>query len=119
VYKGASVAAFQAMDPAAFARHNAATSPGEFALSPAVRSRMRFQPHNLLSPSPWQGQFDVVFLRNVLIYFSPEDTRRVVDQVAPALTAGGELIIGESESLTAMDVPFAYVRPQVYQKAGG
>ncbi|WP_304624381.1 CheR family methyltransferase, partial [Raoultella sp. 18105] len=67
-------------------------------------------------PGPWRDHFDIVFLRNVLIYFTAEDIRVVVRHLAPALRARGTLVIGESESLTSMDVPFQFVQPQIYER---
>jgi chemotaxis protein methyltransferase CheR len=118
-YGGSAVAAFRAADPLLFERYNAEGSAERFMLPAPVRSRMAFSPHNLLAKSPWQEQFDVVFLRNVLIYFNAEDTLRIVRNIAPALRARGVLVIGESESLTSVDVPFQFVQPQVYERTSG
>lgn len=117
-YTGTSVAQFRRSHPELFARYNDTTSHEQFALPKAVRKRIRFEPCNLMTPQhPWKEHFDLVFLRNVLIYFSPEDARRMVQQLAPTLRHTGQLIIGESESLTGQDVPFQFVQPQVYRRA--
>lgn len=116
-YSGSSVDAFRASDPLFFTRYNVAPSADQFELSAPLRSRITFSPHNLLASSPLKEHFDVVFLRNVLIYFSADDTRRIVHNIAPALRERGGLIIGESESLTSVDVPFLFVQPQVYELA--
>ncbi|MBF9265112.1 CheR family methyltransferase [Paracidovorax cattleyae] len=68
-----------------------------------------------MEPAPWQERFDVVFLRNVLIYFTADDIRGAVRHLAPSLRRHGKLVIGESESLTSMDVPFQFVQPQIYE----
>ena len=115
-YEGSSVAGFRASHPDLFERHDAARQPGHFMLEPPVRQRMAFEPHNLLAPGPWRDHFDIVFLRNVLIYFTAEDIRAVVRHLAPALRARGTLVIGESESLTSLDVPFQFVQPQIYER---
>ena len=118
-YEGSAVEAFQAADPQLFERYNAAGTSTQFMLPAAVRGRMTFSAHNLLLPPPWQSAFDVVFLRNVLIYFNTADSLRIVRHIAPALREKGVLVIGESESLASADVPFQFVRPQVYERTGG
>lgn len=115
-YTGASVTYFQASHPELFERYNGSGSPHCFALSEPVRKHIRFETCNLMAAPPWRDHFDLVFLRNVLIYFNPGDVKRVVRQIAPTLHDSGQLIIGESESLTGQDVPFQFIQPQVYQR---
>lgn len=79
-----------------------------------VADGVRFGVHNLLDPMP--GAFDVVFLRNVIIYFSEEDTVRVVNHVMDVIKPGGLLIIGESESLLARGMQLTYEAPCIYRK---
>jgi chemotaxis protein methyltransferase CheR len=62
------------------------------AIARAVREVTRFEEHNLLEPPP--GQFDLIFCRNVLVYFSPEAIRTAVRHLAKALTPGGALLFG-------------------------
>jgi chemotaxis protein methyltransferase CheR len=73
----------------------------EFQLSPELQERIEFRPHNLIGScfglAP--GSFDLVFLRNVLIYFRHEAQRRVVAAVAEVLVDDGYLFLGPSESL--------------------
>ncbi|GAB3443402.1 protein-glutamate O-methyltransferase CheR [Massilia solisilvae] len=116
-YAGSAVTAFQAAQPELFARYNALETRDRFMLGNAVRERISFSVHNLLQASPWEDAFDVVFLRNVLIYFKPEDVVAIVRKVAPALHARGVLMIGEAESLTSLDVPFQFEQPQIYRRA--
>lgn len=71
---------------------------------------------NLNEPLPFIGEFDVIFLRNVLIYFNPETKRQVVRRGASVLRPGGYLIVGHSESLTGMSEGFETVMPSVYRK---
>jgi chemotaxis protein methyltransferase CheR len=74
---------------------------GGWELDPALVARIHFARINLVrEPLPALGPpFDLVFLRNVLIYFRPESQRRVVDAVANNLTPDGYLFLGHSESL--------------------
>ena len=62
------------------------------AVSPGVLALTRFALHNLLEPAP--GSFELVFCRNVLIYFSPEAARLALGHLAAALAPGGTLFLG-------------------------
>ena len=79
---------------------------GYFELVPDLLSRIQFLHLNLAQPSfrPPGAPFNLVFLRNVLIYFRPEIQRRVVTSVEGALDRNGCLFLGPSESLLPLDV---------------
>lgn len=89
---------------------------GLFALDPDVRSRISYRRANLTRPLPDLGRFDVVFLRNVLIYFSPETKRDVVDRVAATLRPGGHLVVGHAESLTGLGIDLVPAGPCLYRR---
>ena len=76
---------------------------------------MRFCQHNLLDSAADLGQFDIIFLRNVLIYFNGATRHQVIQQVLRQLRPGGWLIIGHSESLQGVQSPVQLVRPSVYR----
>jgi len=67
----------------------APTRPGVREVHPELRSRTRFQVHNLLDPPPEPGRFDLIFCRNVLVYFAPDAAARACASLASALTPGG------------------------------
>ena len=60
---------------------------------------VKFQKFNLMKSYDLLGKFDLVFCRNVLIYFSPELKRDIVSRIADVLNDQGNLIVGASESL--------------------
>lgn len=62
------------------------------------------------------GEFDVVFLRNVMIYFDPPTKAKVVHNLLPRLKSGGHLIIGHSETLNGITDRVDAVLPTVYRK---
>lgn len=68
-----------------------------FELARSLRAMVRAEPHNLLLPLPWDS-FDVIFCRNVTIYFSRETTRRVMLNLLAALRPGGYLFVGHAET---------------------
>lgn len=81
-----------------------------------LRERTSFQQINLNSRLPAIGPFDVVFLRNVMIYFSSDTKAEVVARIAEKIKPGGYLFIGHSESLQGCNPGLRLVRPSVYQK---
>lgn len=79
-----------------------------------LRERLQFRTHNLLERG--QDRFDVVLLRNVIIYFSEEDTHQVIGHAIDALVPGGLLVIGESESIGSREPRVEYEGPCLYRK---
>ena len=82
-----------------------------------LRERTRFMTANLLEPLPDIGSFDVIFLRNMLIYFDMETKTDIVRRVLTRLKPGGFLLPGHSESLANLSLPIKPVRTAVYQHA--
>jgi chemotaxis protein methyltransferase CheR len=72
---------------------------GNWKLKPEVADRVRFQQFNLLKPFAALGRFDIVFCRNVLIYFSEELKRDILERIAKVLNPGGYLFLSSTESL--------------------
>lgn len=71
---------------------------------------------NLVGPWPMKGPFDVIFCRNVMIYFDRPTRQEVVERFWEILAPGGVLFIGHSESLTGIRHRFTYLQPAVYRK---
>jgi chemotaxis protein methyltransferase CheR len=72
---------------------------GQFALAPELQALIRFEVLNLLGPWPFTGGFDVIFCRNVVIYFDTETRRRLWARFAGRLAPGGTLFLGHSERM--------------------
>lgn len=81
-----------------------------------LRAKVNFEEYNLIHPRKLSDQFNLVFLRNVLIYFKKKDQERVIRNIAAHVNIGGVMVIGESESLYGLDVPFEYVSPLIYRR---
>jgi chemotaxis protein methyltransferase CheR len=84
-----------------------------------VRRRVRFTHGNLLASYSMLGRFDVIFCRNVLIYFSTESKTDILKRMAACLNPGGYLFLGASEAITQYSDAFDMVRCSpgvVYQK---
>jgi chemotaxis protein methyltransferase CheR len=88
--------------PAEAQARNFRSDGGQFELDESVRAMVTFQERNLVDDDPlfWQpNAFDVVFCRNVLMYFRPEAMRAVVHRIWGSLSAGGFLFMGHAETL--------------------
>lgn len=79
-----------------------------------LKEHIQFQQHNLFQVLNSKIQFDVVFLRNVLIYFNNEDQAKVLKNLSRSLKSGGILILGESESISRLETNFKYKSPLIY-----
>ncbi len=87
-----------------------------YQVSDAVRRSVRFARLNLIEPWPMRGPFDVVFCRNVMIYFDRPTQQQLINRFWELLDEGGYLFVGHSEGLSAITHKFHYVRPAVYRK---
>ena len=83
---------------------------GGMQVNQRVKRLVKFRPQNLKDSYVLLGKFDVIFCRNVLIYFSPETKIKVLNQLAASLHPGGYLFLGASESLTGLCDRFEMVR---------
>jgi len=92
------------------------TQAGTFLVERGVRSRVNFMQINLNLKLPKLGEFDLIFLRNVMIYFDVETKRQVVRRIIELLKPGGHLLIGHSESLNGVVDELQSVMPSVYRK---
>ncbi|WP_372738828.1 protein-glutamate O-methyltransferase CheR [Neptunomonas sp.] len=79
-----------------------ANNNGSWTINPDIKSRIRFQSINLLGQYSGLGQFDIIFCRNVMIYFSSEVKREILRKMHKQLTPGGYLLLGASESLAGL-----------------
>jgi chemotaxis protein methyltransferase CheR len=101
-----------------FCRKGAGPYEGHLLVDRSLRNKVLFRPVNLNAPLPELGQFDVVFLRNVMIYFNNETKRQVVARVLATIKPGGYFCVGHSESLNDITQAVKMVAPAIYRKAG-
>jgi len=93
---------------------------GFLAIDRVLRERVTFREANLLELPADLGSFDIVFLRNVMIYFGAETKRRIVGRVTSMLRPGGHLVVSHSETLNGIqDGRLRLVQPSVYELAEG
>lgn len=89
---------------------------GMFAIDDELKQHMRFKQINLIHPPNFHEKFDVIFLRNVLIYFSEVRRRGILKNVLGHLKEGGYIFVGHSERLSSLAIEVKQVIPTVYQK---
>lgn len=88
-----------------------------FQVVPEVRKLIKFARFNLMSPTfPFKQGFDIIFSRNVMIYFDKPTQETLVNKYAQHLRSGGRLLIGHSESLNGLQHPLKYMEPTIYKK---
>ena len=93
------------------------SDPEVMSANATLRAPLTFARLNLMeSPYPMKGPFDVVFCRNVMIYFDREGRSKFVSEAVRLLAPGGYLITGHSESLTGISQGLKTVKPSIYQK---
>jgi chemotaxis protein methyltransferase CheR len=89
---------------------------GYFRVKSELTERVSFRQINLIESYQHPKPFELVFCRNVMIYFDRPTQEQLVNRLCHFLVPGGYLLIGHSESLTSLNVPLKCVRPSVYQK---
>jgi chemotaxis protein methyltransferase CheR len=98
----------------------AGEEPDRFGVADELRDRVVFQPLNLTQPPfPMKGPFDVIFCRNVFIYFDQPTRQRVVEAMEGLLRPGGIYILGHTETLNGIRTGLKMVRPSVFVKPSG
>lgn len=89
---------------------------GTFLIDPKIRARVQFAQVNLNAVLPDIGQFDVVFIRNAMIYFDMQTKRQVTARLVKQVRRGGFLLVGHAESLNDLSDAVEMVVPSVYRK---
>ena len=88
---------------------------GSFRIKPEVRRMVEFRRLNLIEPLPALDSFQVIFCRNVMIYFDKPTQEKVIAQLTSRLDPGGWMLVGHSESLNGINHRLQYVQPAVYR----
>jgi chemotaxis protein methyltransferase CheR len=91
------------------------TQDGAYSVAPVLKNNVIFQTFNLMSPIQFRTKFDVIFCRNVMIYFDQPTKNALVRRFYDATEPGGYFLISCSENI-GCDVPFRKVSAAVYRK---
>ncbi|MFU8819075.1 MAG: CheR family methyltransferase [Desulfurivibrio sp.] len=89
---------------------------GSVRVKESLRRRISFERFNLMDNFPWNGSLDVIFCRNVMIYFNRETQQALLNKFHHALAPGGYLFIGHSESISSLKHGFAQIASTAYRK---
>ncbi len=110
-------ASLKEIPPAWKTKYFAKTSqPGVYTVAPAIKNNVIFRTFNLMGPIQFRLKFDVIFCRNVMIYFDQATKNALVNRFYQATNPGGYLLIGHSESLDKKETPYHYLMPATYRK---
>ena len=93
-----------------------ANNPEQVKVKPDLQQCLSFKRLNLLEEWPMKGSFDIIFCRNVVIYFNKDTQRKLFERYANILVDGGYLFIGHSESLHKVTDRFNLLGKTIYQK---
>lgn len=90
--------------------------PGTYTVTPEIKNNVIFRTFNLMDPIKFRLKFDVIFCRNVMIYFDQPTKEALVNRFFNATNPGGYLLIGHSENLSKAATPYKYLMPATYRK---
>ena len=114
VYRGRSVERFERDHPELFAKYLRPVGDA-WRMASEVAQYVEFGEHNLLQRPPRAAGFDLVLLRNVLIYFDTEAQQKVLAGARAAMRRDARLVLGEQESITRLDTDFVFEQAHVYR----
>ncbi|MEO0325869.1 MAG: protein-glutamate O-methyltransferase CheR [Myxococcota bacterium] len=113
VYSGRALAK---VPPDQLETHFEDRGDGRFQVKQSTRSLVTFARLNLMGPWPMKGPFDLVLLRNVMIYFDEPTRCWLVERIAALVRPGGYLFIGHSETLGEDPATLQRLQPAVYRR---
>lgn len=99
-------------------RKGVGANEGQALVNPDIARLVSFRTLNLMHSWPMTGPFDVIFCRNVMIYFDQPTREKLVSRFASLLAPDGYLCLGHSESIHAGTAPFRLVGKTIYRKTG-
>jgi chemotaxis protein methyltransferase CheR len=115
-YEGKSIDSIRKLRPELFAKYmKALPDTDQYRIRDDIKQHLRFKQHNLFKTLSPPNKFDLILIRNVLIYFQKIDQEKVIRNLEPSINTDGTLIIGESETLNFIDCSFSSSNPLIYQ----
>jgi len=88
----------------------------KYIIKSEIKDLITLRTFNLMEHFPFKNNFDIIFSRNVMIYFDNSTQEKLIKKYYNVLTTGGLLFIGHSESLTQKQYKFKYIHPTIYMK---
>lgn len=102
--------------PSAYMSKYFRRSGSDYEVVPELKNMIYFRKLNLMNPFPMKKQFDIIFCRNVIIYFDAQTKHELMTKFHQQLKNQGHMFIGHSESLMHMKDKFRYIKNTIYQK---
>jgi chemotaxis protein methyltransferase CheR len=99
-----------------FFQQGKGNAAGYVKVKPCIQTPVKFDKLNLIEPFVHKQNFDMVFCRNVMIYFDNPTKEKIVNRFYDYMNKGAYLMIGHSESLNGLKHNFQYVQPATYRK---
>ncbi len=97
-------------------RYFTKTKDGKYQVLPEIKKQITFKVFNLMDPVVARNKYDVIFCRNVMIYFNAETKINIVNKFYDATKTGGYLMIGHAETIQRGKSKYLYVNPAIYKK---
>ena len=107
-YEGVAVS--RGLSPERKTRYFRETGDGGWKVTDEIKARVSFRELNLMQNYAMLGRFDIIYCRNVLIYFSTELKRDILSRMAKCLKPGGFMVLGGSESISNYSEEFELIR---------
>jgi len=92
------------------------TNDGKLQVNADIRKHVTFKVFNLMDPITDKNKYDVIFCRNVMIYFNAETKLNIVNKFYDANKSGGYLMIGHAETIQRNKSKYLYINPAIYKK---
>lgn len=100
-------------------KYTVALPDGTFQIIEALRKQVIFRPGNLMEPFNFKKPFDLIFCRNVMIYFDEQTKAELVNKFYNWTAPDGYLFIGHSENINNLRTRYTYIQPAIYQRRDG
>lgn len=115
IYSGRPVEMLLRDQPETLQSYFVSKGSGEYQVRPDIRQNVSFKNHNLFNPLESTEKFELILLRNVLIYFNEMDQLKTINQVTKNAASSALLVIGESESISHLKTECRYLSPLFYE----
>ncbi|MFV0498314.1 MAG: CheR family methyltransferase [Candidatus Fimivivens sp.] len=89
---------------------------GSFQMSEQIRKEVIFRRINLMEPFEFKNKFDLIFCRNVMIYFDAHTKEKLINKYYDWTADSGFLFVGHAESINREESKYTYIQPSIYQK---
>ena len=116
IYNAENVESLPGMIRSRFFNCIESSKPRSYQVTGELRDLTHFARLNLMNSWPMKGPFDVIFCRNVMIYFNKQTQEKLINRYYDLLGPDGLLFIGHSESLAGVKHLFKYEKPTIYEK---